>query len=172
MKVETYKIKSWKEKETGLLIAENEDWILTKHIPIDYVVDGYKLYQKKFIKKRITTSQENQIARVVSLKNIETAIPADFKFENILNTLQWCENTFGLFEFQDKDQSASYFGKINTIHDDMLTIDLIEDSGLIAPEYDYEFSIENIRSITFDTDYFQSIRLLMLDEVEKPLSIA
>ena len=50
MKVETYKIKGWREKETGLLIAENEEWVLVKHIPVDYMVDGYKLYQKKFIK--------------------------------------------------------------------------------------------------------------------------
>ena len=40
MKIEAFKIKGWSVKETGLVVAENEDWLLVKHIPIDYVVDG------------------------------------------------------------------------------------------------------------------------------------
>ena len=53
LKVESYKIKGWKAIPRGLLIAENEKWILVKNIPVDYVVDGYKLYQKRYITKRI-----------------------------------------------------------------------------------------------------------------------
>lgn len=64
MKVETYKIAGWKEKETGLLISENEDWILVKHIPVDYVIDGFKLYRKKAVKKRKSKTKEGKISRV------------------------------------------------------------------------------------------------------------
>ena len=56
MKVESFKIIDWEDSEQGLLITENENWILVKHIPVDYVVDGYKLYKKGFCMiKMITT---------------------------------------------------------------------------------------------------------------------
>ncbi len=42
MKIESYKIKGWRETETGIVISENEDWILVNHI-VDYVLDGFKL---------------------------------------------------------------------------------------------------------------------------------
>ena len=58
MKVEKYKIKDWDDSESGLLVSENDDWILVKHIPVDYVIDGYRLYKKEFIENRISTKNE------------------------------------------------------------------------------------------------------------------
>jgi|TARA_B110000908_G_C10074381_1_gene366583 hypothetical protein len=57
MKIESYKIKGWKETETGIVISENEDWLLVNHI-VDYVLDGFKLYRKSYIKKRISGDSE------------------------------------------------------------------------------------------------------------------
>ena len=52
MKVETYRVTGWEDVERGLIVAENDEWLLVKHIPIDYIVDGYKLYRKAFIASR------------------------------------------------------------------------------------------------------------------------
>jgi hypothetical protein len=166
MKVETYKIKGWREKETGLLIAENEEWVLVKHIPVDYMVDGYKLYQKKFIKKRISRDAEGQIAKVLQLKNVKAIPPKGFKFEGALDILKWVEKTYGLFEFQDKDESDLFYGRLNQIENDFFIIDMITADGVIEKEYEFDFSINKIRSITFESDYFESIRLLMLEELK------
>ena len=87
-KVESYKIKGWKDKETGVLISENEDWILVNHIPADYALDGFKLYRKKFVKKRISGASEKQIERVLNLKNKKTPELKDFEFNDVLATLK------------------------------------------------------------------------------------
>ena len=89
MKVETYKIKGWKEKVRGLLISENEDWILVKHIPFDYMTDGFKLYSKKYITKRESKSKEQKIAKVLSLKNVSQIKPKKFKFGSTIDVLTW-----------------------------------------------------------------------------------
>jgi len=167
MKVETFKIKGWKKKERGLIISENKEWILVKHNPIDYVIDGYKLYSKKHIKKRTSKSKEQQIERVLNLKNISTIEPSNFKFANTINILKWVENKFGLFEFQDNSEDELFFGKINQIKNNSLTIDMVKSDGRIKRRYDYKFKINKIRVITFKTDYFESIRLLMEDELKK-----
>ncbi len=166
MKVETYKIHGWKEKEIGLLIDENEDWILVKHIPVDYVIDGFKLYRKSAIKKRKSKKKEALISRVLKLKNIETELPKNFDFKSQIELLKWSENQYGLFEFQDNDATL-FYGKLNEIDGTYFTIDLIHPNGAIEKGYDYDFSIEDISAIAFKTDYFESIKLLMNDELKK-----
>lgn len=34
------------DDETGMLLFENDEWILVKHIPVDYQIDGFKIYNK------------------------------------------------------------------------------------------------------------------------------
>jgi hypothetical protein len=167
MKVESYKIESWKEKEVGLLISEDEDWILVKHIPVDYVIDGYKLYRKKYIKDRISKNKEAKIKRVLGLKKVTINEPKEFNFGSILDVLEWSEKKYGLFEFQEKDESELFYGKVNHSSSKSLIIDMIKSNGTIEFKYDFEFNIAQIRSITFETDYFESIRLLMNDELKK-----
>jgi hypothetical protein len=164
LRVESYKIKGWKEKETGVLITENENWILVNHIPNDYALDGFKLYRKKFVKKRISGDSEKQIERVLSLKNKKTPELKGFAFNDVLEILKWSEEKYGLFEFQDKGETELFYGRINRSENDVLIIDMIKSNGQIESDYDFEFSLNKIRSITFETDYFESIRLLMNDE--------
>jgi hypothetical protein len=165
MKIESYNIKGWKETETGIVISENEDWILVNHL-VDYVLDGFKLYRKKYIKKRISGDSEKQIERVLKLKNKQVQKPKEFVFNDVIETLKWSEKKYGLFEFQDKKESELFYGKINRIENDILIIDMIKSNGQIEKEYDFLFSLKKIRSITFETDYFESIRLLMNDEIK------
>ena len=73
---------------------------------------------------------------------------------------------YGLFEFQDKGETELFYGKINRNENDILIIDMIKSNGKIEENYDFEFSIKKIRSITFETDYFESVRLLMNDEIK------
>ena len=167
MKVETYKIKGWKEKETGLLVSENEEWILVKHIPVDYVIDGFKLYRKKFIKSRKSKSKEQQIRQVLELKKVKSIEPESFKFSNAIEILNWSEEKYGLFEFQDNDETDLIYGKINRATKKNLIIDMIKADGRIEEEFDFVFSLNKIRTITFESDYFESIRLLMNNKLKK-----
>lgn len=167
MQVEKYKIKGWKKRERGLLISENDHWILVKHIPVDYILDGYKLYSKKHIKQRQSKSKEKQIERVLRLKNVNSQEPEDFKFGETIEILKWVENKFGLFEFQDDIENELHYGSINKIEGEFLNINMIRSNGTIEEEFDCEFKINEIRTITFMTDYFESIRLLMNDELKK-----
>lgn len=164
MKVERLKIADWEDEATGLLIAENEEWLLVRHIPVDYVVDGYKLYRKEFIEKRTHTSKEVPVERVLRLKGVGEEKPVDFNFGDVGAMLKWCEEKYGLFEFQDFDQTQLFYGRINSMAEGILVIDMIKANGEEEKAYDYDFELDEIRVITFETDYFDSIRLLWLDE--------
>ena len=164
MKVETYTIKDWEDQETGLLIAENEDWLLVRHIPVDYVVDGYKLYKKSFIESRVTTDQERQVEKVLGLRKISMDIPNGFVFSDTIGLLSWVESNYDMFEFQGKDESELTYGKLIEDNDDQgLVIDWIAPDGTVDYDYVHEEAVSEIRVITFETDYHISMRLLWKD---------
>lgn len=164
IKVESFKIKDWEEVQTGIVLAENENWVLVKHIPVDYLIDGYNLLNKKHILKRHSGKDEKQIERVTKLKGVAIEKPADFTFADTVGLLNWCEEKFGLFAFQAEDEYAAFFGKLNRVEKDTLIIDSVFADGTVEPNYDYEFDLNEVRAITFGSDYFESMRLLWLDE--------
>ena len=166
MKVESYKIKGWKKRPSGLLISENDDWILVKHINGDYAIDGFKIYNKKFIQKRVSKSDEQQVAKVLQLKKVKTSKPKKFQFDDVISLFKWMEKKYGLFEFQDNEEDAVFFGKIKKVKKDKFQIHSIDADGKIHLNFEYNFSTKKIRSITFKTDYFESIRLLMNDRLK------
>jgi len=164
MNVESFEVDGWEELQTGVTLSENHDWLLVKHIPVDYVLDGYKLYNKKFIKKRINSTEERIIEKVLTLKGTIINGADDFIFADTIELLKWSQNKFGLFEFQDDEEAAVFFGRIKSVIDNILIIDFIDKKGEVDDEYDCEFKIDEIRTISFESDYFNSIRVLWMDE--------
>jgi hypothetical protein len=160
MRVESFVVSGWEDEETGLIIDENDQWVLVKYIPVDYLIDGYKLYKKEFIVERIYAKEEELIEKVLTLKGVKEDKPLGFKFLDTFDFLQWIQDSYGLFEFQDRDQTELFYGRINQVKDDVLSIDMIKTWGQVEIGYHHKFFIHEIRSITFDSDYFNSIKLL------------
>ena len=167
MIVEKFKIKGWKKKEIGILISENEDWILVKYIVGDYMVDGYKIYNKNFIKKRVIISDNETLSIVLKLKKLNLNIPSGFKFGTAIEMLKWSEEKYGLFEFQDDNETELFYGKLNKVIGNEFIIDMILSDGTLEYQYDFNFLTDKIRVITIESDYFESIQLLMNFQIAK-----
>ena len=166
MRVETFIIKDWEENEVGLILAENDTWILVKHIPVDYLIDGYKLFRKSAIQDRVHGNIETNIERVLMLKKITDHKPEGFEFSDTLTLLKWAETNFQILEFQDESESELIYGKLKRVEGNDFTIDFINADGTVDLLFDYEFSLEAIRVISFESDYHQSIRLLYSDNLK------
>lgn len=44
---------------------------------------------------------------------------------------------------------------------------MIKSDGEIDKKYNYKFSIKKIRVLTFETDYFKSVKLMMEDKINE-----
>ncbi|MBF9255132.1 hypothetical protein I2I11_17670 [Pontibacter sp. 172403-2] len=179
MKVETFHIAAWGEPETGLVIDENDEWVLVKYIPVDYQIDGYKIYKKIFIEERKHSSKEAAIdkeaaiEKVLQLKEVKAEYPEGFNFGSNINLfgstvhlLRWSEQKYGLFEFQDNNEAEVFYGKISEVTDSLLRIDMVKSDGSVEKKYDYEFEVDEIRAIAFESDYFLSMKLLWQDKMK------
>ncbi|TCI85161.1 hypothetical protein [Tenacibaculum sp. M341] len=160
MKIESYQIRDWEDNEVGVLLDENDDWILIQSIPGDYQVDGYKLLRKNFVEERYEVENAHIIKKVIELKEIEIQKPDDFKFGSTIEILKWSESKYGCFEFQDEVEEELFYGVLDNYDIESFSIDSIKSDGMIDLDFDEVFKIKDIRTISFDSDYFRSISLL------------
>ena len=169
MVVEDYIIVDWEETETGVLLEENEDWVLIKSIPVDFQVDGYKLINKACIENRFTNTNK-ALKKVLELRKLVFQKPKAFEFKtDSVAMLKWVESVYGCFEFQDATEDELFYGVLNHSKGLFFTIDSILSDGTIDLEFDVEFSKDEVRVISFDSDYFNAISLLYNHKKEEEI---
>lgn len=160
MKIENYRIADWEIPETGVFLDENEGWILIKSIPGDYQLDGFKLLNKNHIVERSKVENSSLIQKVIELKEIKVQNPSDFKFGNTIEILQRLEKKYGCFEFQDEVEEELFYGTLGEYDAESFSIGFIKSDGTLDLDFDEVFEIQDIRTISFESDYFNSISLL------------
>jgi len=167
MHIETFKVKGWKDAVTAVILLENKDWILAKQVVTDYIIDGFVLYKKKYIRKRTSGPVEAQLNAIFTLRKISEDIPEGFVFGSTSKLLKWAERNYGISMFQDGDNSPLSVAKIIEIKKKKFLIDLIMDDGTLTENYDYEFALKKVRVIHFDSTYQKSMALLYKSKVSK-----
>jgi hypothetical protein len=176
--VYSFEMESWEERwETGILLQENEQWVLLANIPSDYIIDGYKLIVKKHIAYKYREDNEKAHEKYFKLKNIPVPpIPDGFAFHNdIIETLLWIEKKYLFFEFKDYDEYENFTGRFRSIiseEEGSFTIDYLFNDGTIDTEYETEFFAEDVSIICFDTHYLHAITFLYQENLKgKPAEI-
>lgn len=160
-RVEYVQLAGWEVDVVGLWVAENDDWLLLRSIPADYVVDGYVLLAKQHIAGRKPKRSRERVEQVLKLKGVEADAPEGFAFYDVVGMLQWIEQRYGLVEFADEEDSMflGWIRKVDTVH---LWFDMLEADGTVSlnSTREQDVVIEEVQLIYFDTDYFNSIKLL------------
>ncbi len=160
-RVEYVQLVGWEADMVGLWVAENDEWLLLRHIPVDYIIDGYVLLVKAHIVSRKPDKNRKQVEQVLKLKGVKAEMPADFQFLDVVEMLRWVERRYGLVEFADEEET-SFFGWLHETDAVHLWVNFLTPKGLLDESDGEEspFAISEIQLIRFDTDYFNSLKLL------------
>lgn len=143
----------------GYVIDCNEEWFLMKHNPHDYVIAGYIIVRNHKIGNVSRGIDEKWVEKVLKLKGLE---PTDNELIPLLDLetiLVYLTDNFGIFQLSTKDEDVCYLGRLKSINDRNLVIDCLDTKG----NWDGEttFSPNEIRMIEFDTDYTNSLKLIV-----------
>ena len=159
--VEYVQLAGWEVDEVGLWLAENDDWLLLKHIPNDYVVDGYVLIIKEHTVSRKPHRNRKQVEQVLKLKMIAADIPVGFQFLDLQDMMRWVEQQYGLIEFTDEEE-CTFFGWVNEADAVHLWVDTLSPNCTLQVRDNDKppFVLSEIQLISFDNNYFNSLKLL------------
>lgn len=158
MKVETYILKGWKTPLSGILVDENDKWILINNIISDYLLDGFTLIRKKYLLDRSTGNWEQQVKLVMKLRGYKPKVK--LKLNTIPSMMDNISLKYDLFSFQDSHEDSLQIGIIEKFSKKNVFLRFIKRSGKLDSKYLWKYPQKSIRLISFNTDYLKSVKLL------------
>lgn len=155
--VYSFSLKNKNDLITGQFLEENNDWILLREIPVDYVIDGFRLLNKEWIVEIFSGKEEERIRKVIDLKKTN---PCEFNLKNsskeeILRDLIKKE---GLIQLEFDEEDVVYVGKVLSFIGNKIVFQMIEVDAQFA-EIEY-IELAQVSSIQFENDYVISLELL------------
>ena len=144
---------------TGFLIDWTEDWILLKNNPVDFIIDGFTILKNKNVKAIIQDKDHEFTEKVIKLKGLKTSAEEIIPLTDLATIIRFLDNKYGVFQIAKKSDKAVYLGKLIEVNEDELIMDFLGPEGIYEGEM--EFKHNKIRVIEFDTDYINSLKLIV-----------
>ena len=151
-----------KEIFSGFLIDWTEDWILLKNNPVDFIIDGYTILKNKNVKAIIQDKDHEFTERVIKLKGLKTSAQQIIPLTDLSSIIYFLAAKYEIFQIATKSDKAVYLGKLIELTEDELLIDFLGTEGQFEGEM--SFKPNKIRVIEFDTDYINSLKLIVEEE--------
>jgi len=142
----------------GFVIDYNDDWTLLKYNPVDYIVDGYIILRNKNMEGFQRNASEKFREKVIMLKKQHLPEFSEFPLTDLQTILSSLTKQYGVFQFDLKTEKACYLGKLKSLTKERLTIDYLNPKELWTKQM--QFRPNDIRTIEFDTDYINSLKLV------------
>lgn len=154
-----------KEIFSGFLIDWTEDWILLKNNPFDFIIDGYTVLKNENVKSIIQDKDHEFTERVIKLKGLKTSTAEIIPLRDLSSITNFLANKYEIFQIAKKSDKAVYLGKLIELNEEELVIDFLGTEGKFEGEM--TFKQNKIRVIEFDTDYINSLKLIVDEEKKK-----
>jgi hypothetical protein len=154
-----------KEIFSGFLIDWTEDWILLKNNPFDFIIDGYTILKNVNVKAIIQDKDHEFTERVIKLKGLKTSAEEIIPLKDLSSIINFLADKYDIFQIAKKSDKAVYLGRLMELNDDELVIDFLGTEGEFEGEM--SFKQNKIRVIEFDTDYINSLKLIVDEEKKK-----
>ena len=161
----TIEFEDKKEIFSGFLIDWTEDWILLKNNPVDFIIDGYTILKNKNVKAIIQDKDHEFTERVIKLKGLKTSADEIIPLQDLSSIINFLANKYEIFQIATKSDKAVYLGKLIELNEEELVIDFLGTEGQFEGEM--SFKPNKIRVIEFDTDYINSLKLIVDEERKK-----
>ena len=150
---------------SGFLIDWTEDWILLKNNPVDFIIDGYTILKNKNVKSIIQDKDHEFTERVIKLKGLKTSAEEIIPLKDLSSIINFLSDKYEVFQITKKSDKAVYLGKLIELNEKELLIDFLGTEGEFEGEM--SFKQNKIRVIEFDTDYINSLKLIIDEEKKK-----
>lgn len=151
-----------KEIFTGFLIDYSDDWILLRNNPVDFILDGFVILKNKNIE---AVNRDHDLAfneKVIRMKGLQINSEDIIPIRDLASIMKYVSEKYGIFQIAKKSSKSAYLGKLIDFTDEELTIDFLDTKGQFGGEL--SFNPEKIRVIEFDTDYINSLKLIVRED--------
>ncbi len=154
-----------KEPIRGFVIEQNDEWILMKHNPVQYQIDGCIIVRNKNIKAITRDKEEKFVEKILQLKGVKLTYLDVIPLTGIVSILSYLTQYFGVFQFEKRAESSCYLCRLSALDSKHVVMDSMNPDG----QWDGEMLCRpnDIRVIEYDTDYINSLKLVTAESKPK-----
>lgn len=143
----------------GVCLYETKELFYILNNPVDYVLDGIMVINKKYIKS-IFIDKENKLKeKIISEKINNITMDNDIFVNNMEMFIEIFCKSGELVEIGLESQSYSLIGKILNVKSEDITLNLLSVNADFLREE--KINLNKIRIISVKTDYLESLRLVI-----------
>ncbi|MDW9380142.1 hypothetical protein [Chryseobacterium sp. JV558] len=143
----------------GILVDISDNWCYIKYIPVDYVVDGFVLISRRYVKSIERSDDHNFKENILRLKGAITAKSIELNIDDSIRLLSDMKSKVELIQIELKYPDKCYIGKIDLVKEHSFK------ARLLSPKANWllveSFLYKEIRAIYFDNDYVNSLQLVL-----------
>lgn len=144
---------------SGYLIDFNDEWVLLKYNRVDYVIDGYIILKNKYLTAFKRENKEKFAQKILDLKGNKPKEAEKIPITDLSTILLYLTDKFGIFQFNMKVNATCWLGSVRKITGSNLVIDYLTPRATWSKKMP-PYKLGNIRTIEFDTDYINSLKLI------------
>lgn len=148
---------------SGFVIDQNRDWILLKHNPNNFMLDGYIIVRHRNIESFDRKKTDLFKERVLKLKNLQPIERDIIPMTDLCTILDQLTKKFGVFQLRQKKGKDSFLGALASYGDKSFVIDPLLPNGKWGKKT--LFFEKDLRTIQFATDYIDSLMLVNSDNM-------
>lgn len=150
------------EAVNGILLDAAEHWVVVKHIPNDYVVDGLLLINAKYVLSIGDGKWDGLTERVLRLKKVDFEEKHSVNLSSNQAAYNYLLSSRHLVQISLGDESAVYIGRVIKVNDNSFRCQMLSVKG----EWDNEqsFKYDSVRMLGLHNDYVESLTLLVNSE--------
>lgn len=151
---------SFKDKEpvSGLVLDYSDEWVLMKRNQVDYVIDGYTIVKRKNVISIERGEHEKFAEKIIKLKGHGKVKKMGISLDNLEAILRKLTSVFKVFSLYGKKDTTCWLGRLVEINDKTLVIEYLTTGAIWSGQMD--FKVSEIRTIEFDNDYTNSLKLV------------
>lgn len=102
---------------------------------------------------------------MIKLKGLKTSAAEIIPLKDLSSITNFLANKYEIFQIAKKSDKTVYLGKLIELNEEELVIDFLGTEGKFEGEM--TFKQNKIRVIEFDTDYINSLKLIVDEEKKK-----
>jgi hypothetical protein len=123
---------------------------------------GYTILKNKNVKSIIQDKDHEFTEKVIKLKGLKTSAEEIIPLKDLPSIINFLADKYEIFQIAKKSDKAVYLGKLIELNEEELVIDFMGTEGEFEGEM--SFKLDKIRVIEFDTDYINSLKLIVVKE--------
>ncbi|TPG37734.1 hypothetical protein [Flavobacterium pectinovorum] len=143
----------------GVFINYGKEWVIIRNISGDYIIDGFKIINRKFIVS-ISLINSEPLKTIVKLKHLNFVYKLDYDLNNTVSLIRDIKKNGDLIFVLLANEDMAFVGFVDEIHQKSLNLrDLTSKGEMSGFVKNYKF--DKIRIIETKTDYLDSLEIYL-----------